>query len=765
MRNNCVSFTSVLLIEFFLFNFCANMPKTRQDTECPVFGAPSVLKKNVLPSYADVMKNYLYIRQSLIESAPNKTEPTLGNIAAILIAELKVVWAKASIPVVTDQQILHMIRKYHEKFRNLKKPLRSRKSDAFRQKVKEFRDIAEKKLFDISSCKCVDFSLCKCKNKVPARERDFLVDQRNDRKMFIGSIDPVVTQSIQRTLHRKNLEKSSLLSTSNCNVLDMGPSSDSGETDDDIYSNFQSNDVKSCDTKQKDSTQEAVSKQMRIKLPSLAQACDRTGVSDRSAAIIASAVLKDIGLVTTEESSKIIDRSKVRRERKRTRNTLRSQLKQEEVFLQAIYFDGRKDNTLVQRLIGNKNHRTTVSEEHIVIVSEPGSKYFGHITVPCGTAAAIFENMIIFLQQQMDLTNLAAIGCDGTATNTGIHNGVIRKLEIHIGRPLQWFVCMLHANELPLRHLMRHLDGATTGPSGFSGEIGKKLQSCEFIPITNFQKIPTELPEIDMQLLSTDQKYLYNISLSISSGNVSEDLANTQPGKMAHSRWITTANRVLRLYVATSNPPENLKCLTEFILKVYAVTWFSIKVRPEVKYGPEHLLNLIKRSRYMPCHLRTIVDKIIQVNGYFAHPENILLAMLADSRIHIRELGLRRILKSRDRVEAEIRKFKIPKINFEANEYLELINWQSTAITEPPITKKYSVHELREMIANVPDQMSLLKVPCHSQAVERCVKLVTEASSSVCGQEARDGFIRCRIASRATLPKFETKSDFLNALN
>lgn len=120
------------------------MPKTRQDTECPVFGAPSVLKKNVLPSYADVMKNYLYIRQSLIESAPNKTEPTLSNIAAILMAKRKVVWAKASIPVVTDQQILHMIRKYHDKFRNLKKPLRSRKSDALRQKVKEFRDIAEK---------------------------------------------------------------------------------------------------------------------------------------------------------------------------------------------------------------------------------------------------------------------------------------------------------------------------------------------------------------------------------------------------------------------------------------------------------------------------------------------------------------------------------------------------------------------------------------------------------------------------------------------
>lgn len=731
------------------------MPKTRKDIDCPVFGAPSVFSKNTLPTYADVMKNYAYIRQTLIDSAQNKAEPTLGNIAEILIAELKLVWSKASIPVVTDQQILHMIRQYHGKLRNLKKPLKSRLNDALRQKVKEFREIAETKLFDISSCKCANFSLCKCKNKVPIREREFLVDQRTERKMFIGTIDPVATRNIERSLHRRVLETRSLPSTSTSNVLDMELSD--GEETDDIDD--------SSNTKQEASPklQRQRSKQMRINLPSLAQACDRTGVSDRSAAIIASAVLKDIGLVTIEETCKIIDRSKIRRERKRTRNILKT--KQDKDFLQAIYFDGRKDNTLVQRLIGNKNHRTTVSEEHIVIVSEPGSKYFGHITVPCGTAKAISENLIQFLQQHMDLTNLVAIGSDGTAVNTGIHNGVNRKLEMHIGRPLQWFICMLHANELPLRHLMKHLGGETTGPSGFSGEIGKALPSCEFIPVTEFQKITTELPEIDLQMLSTDQKYLYNMSLSISRGNISEDLANTKPGKMAHSRWLTTANRVLRLYVATSNPSEHLQCLTEYILKVYAPTWFSIKVHSEVKYGPQHLFKLIQRSRYMPCHLRQIVDKIIQVNGYFAHPENILIAMLADSRVNIRELGLRRILKSRDHIlETEIRKFKISQINFEANEYYELINWQSVVVTEPPITKKFSTDELKEMIANVPDQMSLLNVPCHSQAVERCVKLVTEASSSVCGQEARDGFIRSRIASREILPKFETKSDFLKAL-
>nr|CAI5825575.1 unnamed protein product [Callosobruchus analis] len=34
------------------------------------------------------------------------------------------------------------------------------------------------------------------------------------------------------------------------------------------------------------------------------------------------------------------------------------------------------------------------------------------------------------------------------------------------------------------------------------------------------------------------------------------------------------------------------------------------------------------------------------------------------------------------------------------------------------------------------------KFPYHTQDIERCVKLVMEVSSAVCGQVSRDGFIR-----------------------
>ena len=48
----------------------------------------------------------------------------------------------------------------------------------------------------------------------------------------------------------------------------------------------------------------------------LALACNRIGISDRSASLLVNAVLKDFHIVTKENSSRVVDRSKIRRERK-----------------------------------------------------------------------------------------------------------------------------------------------------------------------------------------------------------------------------------------------------------------------------------------------------------------------------------------------------------------------------------------------------------------------------------------------------------------
>ena len=114
---------------------------------------------------------------------------------------------------------------------------------------------------------------------------------------------------------------------------------------------------------------------------------------------------------------------------------------------------------------------------------------------------------------------------------------------------------------------------------------------------------------------------------------------------MAHSRWLTTANRILRLYISTDEPSENLNTIAQFLMKVYAPTWFDIKKNSSMAYGLKHLFSVIKRSAMSPEHCFNIVKPVIQWNGFFAHSENLLLAMVYDDNQIIKELGWRRILK------------------------------------------------------------------------------------------------------------------------
>lgn len=509
---------------------------------------------------------------------------------------------------------------------------------------------------------------------------------------------------------------------------------------------------------------------MRVKLPTVASACDRTGVSDRAAAAIASAVLKDVGIITEDNKSKVIDRMKIRRERgkNRTNEILKS-------FNQVggnigLFFDGRKDKTIAQEKKGNKFYKKTVVEEHISLVKEPDSSFLGHVTPAFGTGKAIKDSITSYFDSHthLNISTITAIGCDGTVTNTGIYNGVIALLEKDLNRPLQWLICLFHCNELPLRHLFCELDGKTKGPNEFGGVLGKQLENCNELPVVKFSPIQHNLPKLEIKKdLSTDQKYLLEMCLVIASGECCPDLSLKKPGKLAHSRWLTLACRILRLYIGTENPSTILKTVTEYVLKVYAPIWFHIKLEPSCENGAKHFWRLVKLSRYLCEQHLKIIDPVIQRNAYYAHPENVLLCMLNDERKHVRELGLRRLLKARSEDKDDIRKFVVPKINFHAEDFIDIIKWTDEVITEPPMTKHITDEDLKQYVNESRDPRCQLqsidfpRLPCNTQAVERVIKLVTESSLNVCGPEARDGFVKAKIASQKVMPKFETKKHFI----
>ena len=213
----------------------------------------------------------------------------------------------------------------------------------------------------------------------------FLEDQRIACLMAIGSLDVQTTAKLRRSEEKRKKKKDPDNSSADA------PTPSTSKTSEERQLTPQN-------------------KQMRLSLPCLASACDRYMVSDRSAAAIASAVLEDVGLISSEDLTQVIDRNKIRR----ARSTTRENQKPQQVEITSLYFDGRKDKTM--EVNGSKIR--IVNEEHIPLIQEPKSNYLGHCTTSKGTSKALQQAIVAYCQENnIFMDKLQALGCDGTLIN------------------------------------------------------------------------------------------------------------------------------------------------------------------------------------------------------------------------------------------------------------------------------------------------------------------------------------------------------------
>jgi len=74
----------------------------------------------------------------------------------------------------------------------------------------------------------------------------------------------------------------------------------------------------------------------------------------------------------------------------------------QELHLQGLYFDGRKDHTLTHREIdAGRLQKRIVVEDHITLLKEPDSQYVSHFATTQGSSQAIFSGIVAYLNSNV----------------------------------------------------------------------------------------------------------------------------------------------------------------------------------------------------------------------------------------------------------------------------------------------------------------------------------------------------------------------------
>ena len=281
---------------------------------------------------------------------------------------------------------------------------------------------------------------------------------------------------------------------------------------------------------------------------------------------------------------------------------------------------------------------------------------------------------------------------------------MIAHLERDLETPLLWLICQLHGNELDLRHFFQKCDRGfgTSGPESFAGPIGKACKGeLHLLDTVKFEQIDTPLLDLDESVwkdLSQDQQLLYRWTKAISTGVVPLKLAGTVIGGINHSRWLTLAARLAQLYTSTPHPSPGLIEVVHYIVQVYAPSWFQIKANSRFTSGPANLFKHMQLIKAQSIETQVVVKQVVQRNGYFADPGVLLCSMLASEIDSVRCKAFSLIKATRlelykpprEKVLRSMRQFQISALNWDAENWWDIIDWSKVQIVEPKILSNIS---------------------------------------------------------------------------
>ena len=462
---------------------------------------------------------------------------------------------------------------------------RKKKGEASKERESFLADLD--KWFDICACHCPILSCsesscppecvarvhihCSCprESKIPELELEFIYDQRSKTgvkgKMMMLGVDAVETARQEKALQRELMEKKAREEKEARAVAKeeelFARHRQEREEEEKLLQDWDENDNVP-EPSPVTSSYSFSHQQNREHFPRTVMAAMRGGVSQTTLANILSSFAVDMGIATRDNPSLLVDKSKVAREMEREMERLMARAEEwmRSSGIDAIQFDGKdeKAKAWVTLECGTRVIRH-VKEDHITLTDCQG-EFLMHFTrekvegVRAGKVVAL--RIATFLETFGIDATLKLIGADSTNLNTGSKEGAIALLEQKLEKRLVWSICMLHTNELPLRHLIQKLDGPTGSGNTLTGPAGRLLPQTQSLPYNpNFEPLScgeplVTLPPEVLADLSWDQQYGYKMIKALEAGSVPRALQIMVIGPLDHSRWLTCGNRLVLLSVS-----------------------------------------------------------------------------------------------------------------------------------------------------------------------------------------------------------------------
>lgn len=575
---------------------------------------------------------------------------SVRNASHSTVEELISVWQKASIPTRLIKHCIDKIEKVHTEWLLLKKN-KARTSDAQKKRQILFEEQLDK-LFDIAHNEAL--TMCKLDE-----DRQFLIDQRTERKMIISTEDKEYTKKQERICERKLKEQKRLekvqagttlvlgTPTASSQISDYDSSEDSDPMKDlsveELYkpSSSATQKNKSESRPRPDLSSPPIAKKILFS-PHVISALDRNKVSDREALRLMAPIAAALGHDPRELP---LSRSTIQRERKEARQTIFQSIKESTAFDDPVivHWDGK----ILPDILG-----TDKVDRLPVLVSCPADGKDKLLGVPklVGGTGVNAANAVYKKLTEWDLGKKVVGMCfDTTSVNTGLKNGACVLLEHQVEEELLWLACRHHVLEIVLSKVFTFCFGPSSSPDI---PIFKRFKAAwQFIRQDSYQPLGNIPGSEDLKQSSVDvltvalkgknqprDDYMELIELALLAlGHTPAKIHWRAPGAVHHARWMAKLLYSIKIYlfrddngfVTTPREKAQLERFVKFGVLVYVKYWVEAPLASNAPWSDLSLWNDMTKYKDIDPEVAEIVQNAFKSHLWYLSDELVGLSLFS----------------------------------------------------------------------------------------------------------------------------------------